>query len=85
MENSKSVDEPDGLQTEELDRILDGQQPITRHDLQRRATLQGWIFGLIAGFVTSLLGSIAYNALKKREFLVGLMGTSSASPGSKSI
>jgi hypothetical protein len=54
------------LQTEELERILGGQQPITRHDLQR-ANLQGLVSGVVIGFVTSLLASVAYNALRKRK------------------
>ena len=54
------------LQTEELERILEGQQPITRRDLQH-ANLQGLIFGLFIGFVTSFLASIAYNAFWKRN------------------
>jgi len=54
------------LQTEELERILGGQQPITRHDLQR-ASMQGVISGLIFGFVTSFLATIAYSALRKRK------------------
>jgi hypothetical protein len=54
------------LQTEELERILGGQQPITRHDLQR-ANNQGLVYGLVFGFVTSLFASVAYNALKKRK------------------
>jgi hypothetical protein len=54
------------LQTGELERILDGQRPITRHDLQL-ANMQGLISGLVVGFVTSLLGSISYNALRKRK------------------
>ena len=56
------------LQTEELERILGGQQPITRHDLER-ATVQGWISGLIVGFVASLLATMAYNALRKGKSL----------------
>jgi hypothetical protein len=54
------------LQTEELERILEGQQPITRKDLQR-ANWQGLISGLVIGFVTSLLASIAHNALRRRK------------------
>ncbi len=54
------------LQTEELERILGGQQPITRHDLQR-ANVQGLVSGVVIGFVTSLLASMAYNALRKRK------------------
>jgi hypothetical protein len=54
------------LQTEELERILGGQQPITRHDLQR-ANVQGLVSGVLIGFVTSLLASMAYNALRKRK------------------
>jgi hypothetical protein len=54
------------LQTEELERILEGQKPITRQDLQR-ANWQGLVSGLILGFVTSFLASMAYNALGKRK------------------
>lgn len=54
------------LQTEELERILEGQRPITRQDLQH-ANWQGLISGLILGFVTSFLASMAYNALGKRK------------------
>ena len=54
------------LQTEELERILEGQQPITRHDLQR-ANLQGLISGLGVGFLASFLASMAYNAWGKRK------------------
>lgn len=52
------------LQTEELERILGGKQPITRNDLQR-ANLQGLFSGLVVGFVASLLASAAYNAFRR--------------------
>jgi hypothetical protein len=54
------------LQTEELERILEGQRPMTRQDLQR-ANWQGQIWGLLIGFVASLLASIAYSTFKKRK------------------
>jgi hypothetical protein len=54
------------LQTEELERILEGQKPITRQDLQH-ANWQGLISGLILGFITSFLASMAYNALGQRK------------------
>jgi len=56
------------LQTAELERILGGQQPITRNDLQR-ANTQGVLYGLLLGFVTSFLASAAYGALRKRRVL----------------
>lgn len=58
------------LETAELERILGGQQPITRHDLQR-ANFQGLISGILIGFVTSFLASIAYNALRKGKPVSG--------------
>ncbi len=58
------------LQTEELQRILEGQQPITRHDLQR-ANLEGLVFGLVAGFITSFLASMAYSAFGKKKLVTG--------------
>jgi hypothetical protein len=58
------------LQTEELERILEGQKPITRHDLQR-ATLQGWIAGLVLGFLASFFATMAYNAFGRRKSSLG--------------
>jgi hypothetical protein len=53
------------LQTEELQRILQGQEPITRHDLQR-ANWVGLGTGVVIGFLTSLLASVVFNALTKK-------------------
>jgi hypothetical protein len=54
------------LQAEQLQRILEGQQPITRHDLQR-ANLQGQGSGFVIGFVASFLASMAYSAIGKKK------------------
>jgi hypothetical protein len=54
------------LQTEALERILDGQRPLTRQDLQR-ANWNGQIWGFFIGFAASLLASIAFSAFKKRK------------------
>lgn len=58
-------------ESEQLERILEGQKPITRRDLQR-ANWQGWISGLVIGFLTSFLASIVYNAVGKRRAKVVL-------------
>lgn len=54
------------LQTEELERILEGQRPLTRQDLQR-ANWQGLIWGFILGFASSLLATIVYSTFKKSK------------------
>ena len=50
------------LQAEELERILEGEQPLTRRDMQR-ANLQGLISGFLIGFLTSFLASMAHHRL----------------------
>jgi hypothetical protein len=60
------------LQTEELENILHGQEPITRHDLQR-ANWQGLGFGVAVGFLTSLLASVVHNAFRKRNPAISMI------------
>jgi hypothetical protein len=50
------------LRIGELERILDGRNPITREDLRRSSNL-GLLFGAIIGFATSLAATFAFRYL----------------------
>jgi hypothetical protein len=57
------------LRTDELQRILDGKEPITRADLVasgRSGLIWGFVFGIVTGFFSSLAASWAWRALEKR-------------------
>jgi hypothetical protein len=54
------------LKTSELERILEGHQPITLEDL-RRSNNVSLVYGLIIGFITSLLATFAYNSFRRNK------------------